>query len=240
MTYSTASSVNGRPLLVTFSGLDGSGKSTQIENLRVFLEAQGLRTRVLTFWDNVVVLAPLREGFVHTVLGSERGIGNPGRPVNRRDKNVRAWYLTAMRHILYLLDAASARWVLWRNRGTDVIILDRYLYDQVVNLPLASSFTAGFIRFLTRLAPTPDIAYLLDADPDAARARKPEYPVDFLQKARMSYYRLAAMLRNLTLVPPLPVEPACRAVEGAFLQFAQGAVRTAVAQPELPKPELSA
>ena len=38
-----------RPLLISFSGLDGSGKSTQIENLREFLHRRGLTTRLAGF-----------------------------------------------------------------------------------------------------------------------------------------------------------------------------------------------
>ncbi|PYX77543.1 MAG: hypothetical protein DMG66_07045, partial [Acidobacteria bacterium] len=82
---------HSRAILVSFSGLDGSGKSTQIENLRAQLEARGLRTRLLAFWDNVVVACGVREGFVHKAYGSQRGVGAPGKPVERRDKNVRRW-----------------------------------------------------------------------------------------------------------------------------------------------------
>src|SRR5579859_4085035 len=46
-----------RGLLVSFSGLDGSGKSTQIEHLRRCLSAQGYSLRLLTFWDDVVVFS---------------------------------------------------------------------------------------------------------------------------------------------------------------------------------------
>src|SRR5947209_15610438 len=100
-------SVSNTPLLISFSGVDGSGKSTQIENLRSALEAAGLKTTLLAFWDNVVVGVKYREGFVHKVYKSERGIGAPGKPVNRRDKNMRGWHLTLARHFLYLLDATN-------------------------------------------------------------------------------------------------------------------------------------
>src|ERR1043166_2558074 len=93
------------PLLISFSGGDGSGKSTQIESLRSALHAAGLTTTLLAFWDNVVVGVKYREGFVHKVYKSERGIGAPGKPVTRRKKNARGGHLPLPRHFLYLLDA---------------------------------------------------------------------------------------------------------------------------------------
>src|ERR1043165_4258987 len=149
--------------LISFSGLDGAGKTTQIENLRAYLEARGLRTRLLAFWDDVVVLSRYREGFVHKVFKSERGIGAPGKPVNRRDKNVRGWHVNLARHALYLLDAINLRLVLARARGADVIIMDRYIHDELANLPLSNRLTRRFIRFVAAIAPRPDVAYVLDA-----------------------------------------------------------------------------
>ena len=97
-------------LLITFSGVDGAGKSTQIENLCRAAEELGLRVRRLAFWDDVVVLKPWREGFVHKVLKSEPGIGTPERPVNRRDKNVRRWYLTVRACTCAVTGTTNARW----------------------------------------------------------------------------------------------------------------------------------
>ena len=177
-----------RPLLVSFSGIDGAGKSTQIDNLRSQLAAAGYRTCLRAFWDNVVVLSRYREGFVHKVYKSERGIGAPGKPVARRDKNVRKWYLTLMRHALYLLDAMRLLWVVMRARRSraEVIIMDRYIYDEWANLPLGNPLSRFYIRLVHGLVPHPDIAYLLDADPEAAHRRKPEYPVDFMRECRQS------------------------------------------------------
>ena len=204
-----------RQLLISFSGLDGSGKSTQIESLNCFLRANGLNTTNLTFWDDVVVGTRYREGFVHKVYGSEKGIGAPDKPVNRRDKNVRKWYLSLARHGLYLLDALHLRWVIARKRRSpaDVIIVDRYIYDELANLRLANPLSRLFVRLVAWMVPRPDAAYLLDADPEAARARKPEYPVDFMRECRASYHQLAKMLGCMTVIPPLPIEEAKWQVE---------------------------
>jgi thymidylate kinase len=207
-----------RPLLVTFSGLDGSGKSTQIETLVHYLESHGLRVARLAFWDDVVVGKRYREGFVHTVYGSEQGIGTPERPVERRDKNVRKWYLTVARHVLYLVDAVQLCEVVSRARRgkPDVVVIDRYIYDQLANLPLERKLTQKFVAFVESLVPRPDVAYLLDADVEAARARKPEYPVDFMHRSREAYFRLARMVRGITVIPPLPLRQAQEAVIATF------------------------
>ena len=210
-----------RPLVVSFSGLDGAGKTTQIENLRALVHSLGLSETMLAFWDDVVVLSRYREGFVHKVYKSERGIGAPDKPVNRQDKNVRAWYLSLIRHGLYLLDALHLGWVMAgaRRLGKNVIIVDRYIYDELANLPLENQLTRAFIRFVRAIIPQPDIAFLLDADPIAARARKPEYPIEFLHKSRRCYFMLADLLKTMTVIPPLPLSDAKREVEHHFLKL---------------------
>ena len=208
-----------KPLLISFSGLDGSGKTTQIDNARAVLAQLGVRDALLAFWDNVVVGCRWREGFVHKVYKSEIGVGAPGKPVNRRDKNVRKWYLSLARHGLYLMDALHLVWVVSQamRSGAQVVILDRYIYDELANLPLGNRLTRAFVRFVHSFVPRPDIAYLLDADPVAANARKPEYPVEFMRENRARYFALAELLGNITVIPPLPLEDAKHAVADVLL-----------------------
>jgi len=212
--------MNHRPILISFSGLDGSGKTTQIAAVRARLAELGLRETLLAFWDNVVVGCRYREGFVHKVYGSEIGVGAPGRPVNRRDKNVRKWYLTLARHGLYFLDALHLLWVASQamRSGADVVIFDRYIYDELANLPLRNPLTRAYVRFVGWLAPRPDLAFLLDADSVAANARKPEYPVEFMRENRARYFRLVELLGTLTVIPPLPLEEAKQAVVAAVME----------------------
>ena len=77
-----------RTNLVSFSGIDGSGKSTQIEALRARLEKDGLRVLLITFWDDIARLTGLREATGHRIFKGDKGVGSPSAPINRRDKKV--------------------------------------------------------------------------------------------------------------------------------------------------------
>lgn len=202
-----------RPFIVSFSGMDGAGKTTQIDALLIYLRDAGLRVRVLRFWDDIAVAGSMRESLSHKLFKSEKGVGVPDRPVERRDKNVRAWYMTVARLFLYLLDAAHLSFITTTlsPRDADVVILDRYLYDQIVNLNLDNPATRAYAWLLTKMVPRPNIPFLLDADPGQARARKPEYPLLFLQCVRASYAVLAAWSR-LVVIAPLACEDVTRSI----------------------------
>ena len=209
------------PLLVSFSGIDGAGKSTQIEHLRGVLTAGGCPVMQLAFWDDVVVFSRFREGMTHKVFRSEKGVGAPGKPVQRRDKNVRGWYLSLLRSTLYLLDALHLRRVVAQayRSGAAVIIFDRYLYDELANLPLQMRVARWFLNFASALAPRPDLSYVIDASAEEACARKPEYPLEFSRRCRQTYLELAKLM-GMVVVPPLPIEQAGEEVLKRFHEMA--------------------
>src|SRR6201997_2511524 len=88
---------------VSFSGMDGAGKSTQIHRLRTRLMNAGLQVSLITFWDDIARLTNLREVSGHKLFKGDKGVGSPDAPINRRDKNVRSWPMTAVRYFLYLV-----------------------------------------------------------------------------------------------------------------------------------------
>jgi thymidylate kinase len=204
--------------IVSFSGIDGAGKSTQIDALETRLSELGLRSTVLTFWDDIVVLGGFRELISHKAFGGDEGVGSPERPIRRRDKNVTSTHVIAARLFLYFLDAAYLRLFCLKLRKTeaDVVIFDRYIYDELANLPLDHWLARWYVRLILNTVPEPDIAYLVDADPAAARARKPEYPLEFLRQNRERYLALSSLAGNMTVIEPLSVEAAAARMMDAW------------------------
>lgn len=159
---------------------------------------------VLSFWKDVAFATSFRTEVGHRVFGGDRGVGQPDKPVSRRDKDIRSWYVTAARLSVYSLDTIRTYFAVRRARKgwASVVIFDRHIYDELANLLPGGRLTSAYTRFLLRCTPKLDIAFLLDADPQGARARKPEYPLEFLRKNRESYLALAKTA-GMTVVPAL-------------------------------------
>jgi thymidylate kinase len=222
--------------IVSFSGIDGAGKSTQINALRAWLGQVGLSVQLLTFWDNVVAFPRFRECMSNAAFNGDQGIGSPDRPLHRRDKNVTSWPVSVVRFGLYFLDAINLCRATRRVKksGTDVVIFDRYIYDELANLPLSRWLARAFIRALLRMVPRPDIAYLIDADPVAAVARKPEYPLEFLRRNREAYLTLSRLEGGITVIEPLSIEMMETKIRNVFLQKLQAPEEGFSGLPALP------
>lgn len=203
-----------RNYIISFSGLDGSGKSTQIDSLCARLKADGQSVAVVRFWDDVACLTFMRQTVGHKVFKGDTGVGSPEAPIVRRDKNVQSPAMSALRLVLYSLDAFS----LWRavrkarRSQSTVTIFDRFSYDELANLTLGNAIVRWFVRQVICIVPAPDISYLLDAIPEQAFLRKPEYPLTFLRTNRLAYLHLSTLIPGITVVPPMPVDDVREAV----------------------------
>ena len=189
-------------MLITFSGLDGAGKSTLIERLKKKLEEQDRRVSVLHMYRHVGLYACGR--FMLVALRGEddefgqkeMSDGENGRPRRGRVGSAAArlgsavaWSKT-LRLCAYpfdLLIFLGYRLYVERVRGR-VLIMDRYFYDTLVDVAAGGGLRGA--RLLARVTPTPHVPIYLDISPEQAYARKGDHTVAYLGRRRDAYRRL--------------------------------------------------
>jgi thymidylate kinase len=166
------------------------------------------------------------------VLQSDGSVGTPDRPANRNDKNAQSWPLLLGRAVLYIFDVINLRRVVAKAGSQDggVIIFDRYIYDQLAAMPMDSWLVRSYARVLLKLSPRPDLSYVLDAVPEEARARKPEYPVDFMHRQRRSYMQLR-QIADLQMIPAGGPEEVHAAILERFQKCVVGTLPEAQTSP---------
>ena len=194
-------------MLVTFSGLDGAGKSTVIGYLVAALREEGRRCAVLHMNDDVGIYAYLRRlrdallrptmaGGLHRTPrdgGARRAALGRVRSAARRVRNALLWSRT-LRRLIYPLDVLiflAYRLYHEGMRGR-VLIMDRYFYDTLVDV--SDGRPSAWVRLLERITPAPDVAVFLDITPEESFARKGEYTMEYLRRRGSAYAELFSWL----------------------------------------------
>src|SRR6185503_3673897 len=102
------------------------------------------------------------------------------------------------------------------------VIFDRYPYEALLAAPTRSGALSRARRsLLGRSLPAPDLIVVLDAPGEVLHRRKPEHPIERLDRDRESYRALAKRLpRALVVDATRPLEEVRRDVtEGVWLAY---------------------
>jgi thymidylate kinase len=169
-------------MLITLSGVDGGGKSSQAGALRAAFETGHVRSRIV--WTRIGD-TPLLRLLRLARKRYDRSKGNTTqRTFSRTGWRLVLWAMLASAD--YAAWLQYVRWRLWRG---DVVIADRYLCDFEVELGIRlwnkPRLAALLLRILRSLAPKPKCAYLLQIDPALSRKRKTESDFRDLDPADM-------------------------------------------------------
>jgi thymidylate kinase len=195
-------------MLITFSGLDGSGKSTLVDYLKESLEKENRKVAVSHMNYDVGLYSVLRL-LKKKVLSSDnetqshapREAAHAGKFRNRTAKlrYMLVWN-KSLRLAIYPIDVLIflCYRIYVEKLNRQVLIMDRYFYDTLVDVTGAKrSFR---LRFLSWLTPTPTLPVYLDISPEKAFARKNEYSVDYLNHRRLSYHKLISALPDMLVL----------------------------------------
>ena len=206
-------------MLITFSGLDGSGKSTLIEWLKGRLEGRGGRVAVYHMYYDVGLFGcarALADRLGHAARREPEARGpraeGDARPTRRttpadcsdmrataRLRRAVVWNRT-VRLCVYPLDLLlflACRLYVEKLRRR-VLIMDRYFYDTLVDVD-GGSHSYG-ARLLSLVTPTPHLPVYLDVSAEQALARKGEHTLEHLERRRRSYQKFFSGRRGAVVL----------------------------------------
>ena len=198
------------PVVISFSGLDGAGKSSQVialleilERLGFEAERQWMRLEWTTLWENrwLGVLGwPARAGArlvsrarsLRLRRRSVEGGGGP-KPLEPAVLRERSNLLSNVWVTIVALAHAAAQRRVTREalkRGK-IVVCDRYTLDAAVQLRFHYGDSHAYrsqIRLLARLSPRPLRAYFVDVPAEVAYARRvDDYSLDELTRQAALY-----------------------------------------------------
>jgi thymidylate kinase len=221
-------------VLIALSGLDGTGKSTQVNRLRDQLVKAGYP--VETFWYR-----PGYSGFANRARARLRRIAPGALPRTEDAREVReavfrrrtvqiAWSTFA----LFDMFLAYAVGVRWRQRGGTVVIADRWTNDAVVDLELRFSDLRvrswRLTKAIVACAAHPDAHIFLTGEEHRLLERLEEKdepfpdPIDVRERRRHAYDAMQEARRDMFVVDATggSVEDVHRVVVASVAAAAKG------------------
>lgn len=153
-----------RGKLIVFSGLDGAGKSTQIEFLIDYLRNRGQLPKCIWTRGGYTTLFNGLKNLLRKLMGGH--IPPPGHSEKReqvmRSKRVQKFWLIIALLDLLRVYAFQIRFWLWSGK---IIICDRYLADTFIDFKINFKNQAIERWFLYKLvlwaSPRPDVSFLM-------------------------------------------------------------------------------
>jgi thymidylate kinase len=194
-----------RAVLVTVSGIVGSGKSTTARTIVDTVTQGGKRTATLWHFRNLPCFR-----FTTGPGGGRRSQPDKRYTESEDRPDYRPRRLSATRAIGYLGRILLFRAFLARHaHSADVIVTNRYFYDNLAHFNLSTWRERVYARALGAFIPVPDIGLLLVASPKIIAERRPTYSADYVEKVGEGYRRLPDFFPRLVTVhtdregPPL-------------------------------------
>lgn len=197
--------------IISISGLDGSGKSTQIKLLQNFLESEGKR---VFYFHAVQFSAPQaiksffkKHCFICKLVGRckitvevEPPLGGSTSKPSSKSVTKANWLQIQLRKMVLPIDICRFKKLTKKleKQGFDYLVSDRYFYDNLINISYLSN--QSYLSSVSDV-PRPDHTFYLKVDPQTImqRDRVPDQGLAYLE-AKNKLFDDFAEKNNLTII----------------------------------------
>lgn len=160
-------------MIIVFSGLDGTGKTTQAMYLLEHIRRQGIKCRYRHAIKNTLYYF-----ITHNVIGKASPGARSGleKGLRRPDKGLSFALLSTVKKAFLLLDILyfNLRYSPYRRSRSKMLICDRYFCDEMVQARFLRMAGGAFMGAYKKLMLKPDILFFADVAPEVAAGRKDE------------------------------------------------------------------
>ncbi|MBN1291243.1 MAG: dTMP kinase [Candidatus Latescibacteria bacterium] len=170
--------------LITFEGIDGSGKTTQAELLYKYLINQGYIVQLLREPGGTLIGERIRSILLDSSLTEMK-------PYTELFLYLAARVQICFQHISPALD-----------RG-EIVVMDRFFDSSTAYQGFARGLGSETVEYLNSIATggiIPDVTFFIDCDPEIALARISAYPdrlesegITFMSRVRDGFLKLCAL-----------------------------------------------
>ena len=168
-------------MIISFSGLDGSGKTTESKKLAEELNGKYYHIGNLTIFGNISQFLQKRNPRLHNNIRDLEYMQN---------KSIKKSIVSFIKKITSLMDLFYFR-IFRAWNWNKIIIIDRYFYDILVQAQYFKFFGYKFSRLYLKLIPRADVSYFLNVGLETAfkRADKSKHQdLNFFKKKERLYY----------------------------------------------------
>src|SRR3989344_9286322 len=171
-------------MIISFSGLDGSGKTSAAMMLVAYCKEKNLKTEYVHL-QNFSLFNKFGKILQNTAPQAHRRVEDVE---FKKKSSFKKEMLAILRKITYLTDVLRFR--LKTSFCKKIFVCDRYFYDLAVQSMYLQMFGKTFVRFYLKIIPQPDLAYFLDLSPATSFARSQEKDLAFHTIKFREYQRI--------------------------------------------------